>query len=174
MDEATRRTRITAAGILLGLGLGGFFDGIVLHQILQWHHMVSHVDDYPTTTVAGLEANTLGDGLFHAATWIFTVVGIALLWSALRVPNGYWSNRAFIGLVVMGWGIFNLVEGIVDHHLLRVHHVRESSDHKLAWDLAFLAWGALMLLGGWYLKRTALDDAVRSGRSGSGGPVGPA
>jgi uncharacterized membrane protein len=28
----------TAAGIFLGLGLGGFFDGIVLHQILQWHH----------------------------------------------------------------------------------------------------------------------------------------
>ncbi|MGZ5240675.1 MAG: DUF2243 domain-containing protein, partial [Caldimonas sp.] len=25
-----------AAGILFGLGLGGFFDGIVLHQILQW------------------------------------------------------------------------------------------------------------------------------------------
>ena len=30
-----------AAGFLLGLGLGGFFDGIVLHQLLQWHHMAS-------------------------------------------------------------------------------------------------------------------------------------
>ncbi|HEY8445710.1 MAG TPA: DUF2243 domain-containing protein, partial [Thermomicrobiales bacterium] len=73
MDAETRRRRITTAGILLGLGLGGFFDGIVLHQILQWHHMVSSVSDYPTTTVAGLEANTLADGLFHAATYIFTV-----------------------------------------------------------------------------------------------------
>jgi uncharacterized membrane protein len=27
--------------LLLGIGLGGFFDGIVLHQILQWHHMLS-------------------------------------------------------------------------------------------------------------------------------------
>ena len=30
------------SGLLYGLGLGGFIDGIVLHQILQWHHMVTH------------------------------------------------------------------------------------------------------------------------------------
>jgi uncharacterized membrane protein len=158
MDPATRRKRITSAGILLGIGLGGFFDGIVLHQILQWHHMVSHVEDYPTTTVAGLEANTLGDGLFHAATWIFTVVGIALLWTALRQPNGSWSNRGFIGLLLMGWGIFNLVEGLIDHHLLELHHVRDDSDNQLAWDLAFLLWGAAMVIGGWYLRRSAPSD----------------
>ena len=29
------------AGILFGLGLGGFFDGIVLHQVLQWRHMLT-------------------------------------------------------------------------------------------------------------------------------------
>ena len=37
----------TAAGIFLGLGLGGFFDGIVLHQILQWHHMATSAG-YPS------------------------------------------------------------------------------------------------------------------------------
>jgi uncharacterized membrane protein len=36
-----------ASGLLYGLGLGGFIDGIVLHQILQWHHMVSDVSRYP-------------------------------------------------------------------------------------------------------------------------------
>ena len=155
MDTPTRGKRITAAGILLGLGLGGFFDGIVLHQILQWHHMVSHVDDYPTTTVAGLEANTLGDGLFHAATWIATLAGVWLLWTVLAVPNGAWSTRAFIGLLLMGWGLFNVVEGVIDHHLLELHHVREASGNQLIWDLAFLAWGAAMLIGGWYLYRSA-------------------
>ena len=30
-----------SAGILFGLGLGGFFDGIILHQVLQWHHMLT-------------------------------------------------------------------------------------------------------------------------------------
>jgi uncharacterized membrane protein len=161
MDEATRRTRITAGGILLGIGLGGFFDGIVFHQILQWHHMVSHVDDYPTTTVAGLEANTLGDGFFHAATWIATLAGVWLLWTALAVPDGPWSTRAFTGLLLIGWGAFNLVEGLIDHHLLELHHVRESSDHQLAWDLAFLVWGAVMVLGGWYLRATGAEPAAR-------------
>jgi uncharacterized membrane protein len=36
-----------SAGIFFGLGLGGFFDGIVLHQLLQWHHMLSSW--YPVT-----------------------------------------------------------------------------------------------------------------------------
>jgi uncharacterized membrane protein len=153
METDARKKRLTTGGILLGLGLGGFFDGIVLHQILQWHHMVSHVDDYPTTTVAGLEANTLGDGLFHAATWLFTVAGLFLLWAALRQPNHPWSTRAFVGLLLLGWGLFNVVEGIVDHHLLQLHHVKEQSAHRLAWDLAFLTWGAAMAIGGWYLYR---------------------
>ena len=60
-------TRPRAPGILLGIGLGGFVDGIVLHQILQWHHMLTSEGDYPPTTVAGLETNTLWDGLFHAS-----------------------------------------------------------------------------------------------------------
>ena len=162
INEATRRKRITLGGILLGIGLGGFFDGIVLHQTLQWHHLVSHVDRYPVTTVAGLEANTLADGLFHAATWLATVAGVWLLWTALAVPGGACSNRAFCGLLLMGWGGFNLVEGLIDHHLLELHHVRDASDNQLAWDLAFLAWGAAMLLGGWCLRRTSpspVDDS---------------
>lgn len=90
-----------AAGLLYGLG---FVDGIVLHQILQWHHMVSHVDGYPTDTVAGLEANTLADGLFHVATWIFLLAAsiIALrAWRAGRLAPS-WSFH--FGLVLAGWG----------------------------------------------------------------------
>ena len=141
------------AGLLIGLGIGGLFDGIVLHQILQWHHMLSNVNDYPVTTVQGLKDNTLGDGLFHAATYVFLVAGLALLWRALSRPNGPWSTKLLVGLLLMGWGTFNLVEGVVDHYLLRVHHVRENSSNQGAWDLAFLVWGAAMLIGGWALAR---------------------
>jgi uncharacterized membrane protein len=147
----TRNRRLTAAGILLGLGLGGFFDGIVLHQILQWHHMVSNVAEYPVTTVSGLEANTLADGLFHAMTYLFTAAGLALLW---RSPHGPLPMRVLIGLLLMGWGLFNLADGIVNHHILAIHHVREDVDNQLAWDLGFLAWGAIMLVGGWLLRRS--------------------
>ena len=50
-------------GLLLGLGVGGFIDGIVLHQLLQWHHMRTGTACSASTahTVAGLEANTLGE-----------------------------------------------------------------------------------------------------------------
>jgi uncharacterized membrane protein len=137
--------------VLLGIGLGGFFDGIVLHQILQWHHLVSVPN--PPTPVENLELNTLADGLFHAATWLVTVVGVALLWRAAQlgpVPAG----RYLVGAALAGWGGFNLAEGLVDHQLLGIHHVRQG-DGELVWDLAYVAWGAAMLVGGWWLMRTA-------------------
>jgi len=67
-----------SAGILFGLGLGGFFDGIVLHQILQWHHMLTSAG-YPPDSVENLKVNTRWDGLFHASTYIFTALGLWIL-----------------------------------------------------------------------------------------------
>jgi uncharacterized membrane protein len=155
MQAEERRTQLTWAGLLLGIGLGGFFDGIVLHQILQWHHMLSSQGSYPTTTVAGLRVNILWDGLFHAATYVATAAGLVLLWSAARRPHASWPTPRLIGLLLMGWGAFNVVEGLVDHQLLGIHHVNETVPREqwLWWDLGFLVWGTLMLLGGWALAR---------------------
>lgn len=162
MTQLERRPAVrpvVGAGVLLGLGLGGFFDGIVLHQILQWHHMVSV--NYPPDTLANLELNTLADGLFHAVTWLLTVAGIFALWRARRKwPNGL-SSGTLMGGLLIGWGLFNLVEGVIDHHLLQVHHVRPGPN-QLAWDLGFLAWGAVMLIGGWLWARSA--PAIRPPR----------
>src|SRR5918999_1322004 len=89
-----------AAGVLLGIGLGGFVDGIVLHQILQWHHLLTSEGSHPASTVAGLEANTLADGLFHAATWLATLAGLMLVWTAPeRIPL-----KRLAGLMLAGWG----------------------------------------------------------------------
>ena len=152
-------TRPRAPGILLGIGLGGFVDGILLHQILQWHHMLTSEGSYPKTTVAGLETNTLWDGLFHAATWVTVAVGIFILWR--RTTDWRWaiSGRAFVGWLLVGWGLFNLVEGVVDHHILTIHHVREGANvNETAWDLAFLAIGALLVVGGWLLAHSDERD----------------
>jgi len=143
---------ITLPGVLLGLGLGGFFDGIVIHQILQWHHMRS--GDEPlggqsTTTVGGLEANTLADGAFHAGTWLLTIVGLFLLWTRLRSSERRLPRSELAWLMILGWGIFNVVEGLVDHQLLGVHHVRDDKGGPLVWDLGFLAWGAAMVVIGY-------------------------
>jgi uncharacterized membrane protein len=137
---------------LLGVGLGGFVDGIVLHQVLQWHHMLTSTDGHPQNTVAGLEANTLADGLFHVAAWIVTFVGVELAASAWRRGALAPPWRAHAGLLLMGWGAFNLVEGIVDHHVLGLHHVRDDVAAKGRWDLAFLAFGAALVIVGWRLQ----------------------
>jgi uncharacterized membrane protein len=157
-----------ASGLLYGLGLGGFVDGIVLHQILQWHHMVSHVEGYPTDTVAGLELNTLADGFFHVATWFFVLAGSITAVKAWREGRLAPSWSFHFGLILTGWGIFNLVEGIVDHHILGVHHVRDDVGSPLSWDIAFLVLGALLVFGGWMLhKRGAASMQHRATASGA-------
>ena len=150
--NAHKPPSLTLPGLLLGIGLGGFVDGIVLHQILQWHHMLTSEGSYPASTVAGLETNTLWDGLFHLATWIATTVGVWLLWKRLRL-NVAWTGRQLLGLMLAGWGIFNLVEGVVDHHILGIHHVKAGAGQTLL-DLAFLALGAVLLTAGVLLART--------------------
>lgn len=162
-----RTPSMTVPGVLLGLGLGGFVDGIVLHQILQWHHMLTSEGSYPQTTVAGLEANTLADGLFHASTWILAAVGVWLLWGAARTHGGVGPGRVLAGWMLVGWGLFNLVEGIVDHHILGIHHVR-AGENELAWDLGFLALGAALLVGGWLLTRDREGHVAREYAADSG------
>jgi uncharacterized membrane protein len=142
-----------APAFVLGLGLGGFIDGIVLHQILQWHHMLSDTSGHPVDTVAGLEANTLADGFFHLATWVLVTIAMLLILSAWRRGRLAPPWRVHIGLVLAGWGAFNLVEGLVDHQLLGIHHVRDDLGAPLGWDLAFLAFGASLVGVGAALAR---------------------
>ena len=153
--EATRRGPPVAPGLLLGVGLGGFVEGIVLHELLQWHHMLTATDRYPSTTISGLEANTLADGLFHVSTWVFVFVGMWLAVAAWRQGRMAPPWRTHVGLLLVGWGAFNVVEGVVDHHLLRVHHVRDDVASPLAWDLGFLAVGAALVAVGLALVRSA-------------------
>ena len=134
--------------MLLGVGFGGFVDGIVLHQILQWHHMLTSTGDHPADTVPGLEANTAADGLFHAATWVFLVAGVVLLRRAWADGEAGPSLRVLVGMMLAGWGLFNVVEGVVDHHLLGVHDVRDDVADPLWWNVGFLAFGAALMIVG--------------------------
>jgi uncharacterized membrane protein len=158
-----------AAGVLFGLGLGGFFDGIVLHQLLQWHHMLTSAG-YPADSVRNLQVNTLWDGVFHASTYVFVVAGLVLLWRRAHRTHLWWSGRLLAGTMLIGFGLFNLVEGVVDHHLLGLHHVNETVPRTqwIYWDLGFLAWGAAMLVGGWWLYRGGQGDSAAAARAPRG------
>jgi uncharacterized membrane protein len=142
-----------SAGILFGLGLGGFFDGIVLHQVLQWHHMLSSW--YPVNTMENLELNTFWDGIFHSATYLFVLSALFVLWRTAKRRHLYWSTKLLAGSMLIGFGLFNTIEGLINHHLLGIHHVNElvSSDRWLFWDLAFILWGVAMIATGWWLLR---------------------
>lgn len=140
---------------MLGLGFGGFIDGIVLHQLLQWHHMVSDTDDYPVSTLAGLEDNTFADGLFHVGTWVIVFAATVITlraWQRGRLAPPW---RAHFGMLLAGWGVFNLVEGLIDHQILGVHHVRDDLGGPLGWDLGFLGLGVVLVIGGLLLARSA-------------------
>lgn len=158
--NAPHRGAIIAAGVLLGAGLGGFVDGIVLHQILQWHNMLSSW--IPPTDLIDMKTNMVWDGLFHAFTWCMCAAGLALLWRAGQRSDVPWSTRTFVGSLLVGWGLFNVIEGTIDHQILGVHHVHPG-DGQLAWDLGFLVFGAVLLGGGWTLIRAGRRDDVPRG-----------
>ncbi|HVL14584.1 MAG TPA: DUF2243 domain-containing protein [Gemmata sp.] len=167
MSVTRNRRPLIAAGLLLGVGMGGFVDGILFHQILQWHNMVSA--KYPTagsvpltgqdteTLRRNVEVNMFWDGVFHAFTWTMNLLGLQLLFAAGRRADVPWSRRTLVGAMLLGWGTFNFVEGVVDHHLLHVHHVREDLGES-AWDYAFLASGVVLAGVGWLLLRAGRDD----------------
>jgi len=153
-DEQVVRHVVAAAG-LIGVGLGGFFDGIVFHQLLQWHHMLS--SRLPTTDLVRLKANMVWDGVFHAFTWAITLVGVLWLWHTAARTDARGTGRAFEGALLRGWGLFNLVEGVIDHQILGLHHVHPGSG-QAGWDLAFLVSGVALIVGGSVLLRASRAD----------------
>jgi uncharacterized membrane protein len=160
MDAERSARPLRLPGIVLGAGLGGFVDGIVLHQILQWHHLLTGTEEFPATTLEDLEVNTLWDGLFHLATLILVAVGLSLLWRTRGNGRNVGSGRVLVGWALVGWGLFNLIEGIVDHHILGIHHVR-SGPNELLFDVAFLAFGAVLALVGYRLATSKRTNALR-------------
>jgi uncharacterized membrane protein len=151
--------RARNAALLLGIGLGGFIDGIVLHQVAHWHQMLSAV--LPPDSMQAMQRNMVADGWFHLAMWIVTLGGVFLLRSAVRGAGPIPTTRGFTGYLLIGWGGFNLVEGIVDHHLLDLHHVRDLPAHVPMYDWLFLLFGGLGLLALGFALRDRLPVSAR-------------
>lgn len=171
--DPARPASLRLPGIVLGIGLGGFVDGILLHQLLRWHHMLSSTDTdnigvkyYDPRTLPGLEMNTIWDGAFHVVCWLAVLIGLAILYSRVtHRRRRVWTSRVLWGWVLVGWGLFNLVEGILDHHVLGIHHVR-AGPHQTWWDAGFLLLGVVLPAVGHLIQRTGtpFDPGAEPGR----------
>ncbi|WP_207535147.1 DUF2243 domain-containing protein [Desertivirga arenae] len=142
---------LSTASIVTGIGLGGFVDGIVLHQMLQWHEMISY--RLPPATLLNKSVNMFWDGIFHLFCFIVVLIGIILLWKLQFRNHINKSGKLLIGGILSGWALFNLVEGIIDHQLLKLHNVREISPNPELWNISFLVAFIVMLLIGIFLIR---------------------
>jgi uncharacterized membrane protein len=110
---------------------------------------------YPVDSIANLRINTLWDGIFHSFTYVLIVTGVFLLWRAAEDHRFPWTRLQFAGAMLCGWGVFNVVEGLVDHVLLGIHHVNETVSRAawVWWDVGFLLAGAMMIGAGLWLMR---------------------
>jgi len=158
-DEPRLTRRLAFGGFWLGFALGGFFDGIILHQILQWHHLLSGVA--PTSTIGDLRFQVLADGVFHATHYIFAMLGLWLLWSARRGLAGRGRGRRLVAFALIGFGAWHIIDAVLVHWILQLHRIRMDVDNPLLWDLIWLfPFGILATaLGYWILQRTPPDDA---------------
>ncbi len=138
---------LTTAATVLGIGIGGFIDGIVLHQILQWHEMLSN--KLPPVDLISKSVNMFWDGIFHLFTLIVVITGIVLLYKLLHRNDIDRSSHFLMGGLLLGWGLFNIVEGVIDHHILKLHNVREITDYKAFWNWGFLGFSVVVLVIGY-------------------------
>ncbi len=131
-------------GVVVGIGVAGSLDQILLHELLQWHVFYTH-----TTTFW----QRFLDGVFHFATVAVLLAGLFSLWRwQVRHPRA-WRPWTLLAGVLLGAGGFNLFDGTVNHKVLNLHQVREGVANLLPYDLTFLAIAAVVFLAGLRLWR---------------------
>ena len=145
---------IVRSAVLVGVGVAALLDGVVFHQLLQWHHMLSGW--HKPTTSSNLRLNTTADGWFHVATLAVLVCGVLLMFRTTQTAERRPPRGQTIGALILGGGGFNFVEGVVDHQILGVHHVREGASAS-TYDAVFLAASLSLCLIGAVLLRDGGD-----------------
>lgn len=155
--------RLSWSAGLLGFALGGFFDGILLHQILQWHHLLSALE---RSRGLDLRAQILADGAFHALMYVLAAIGLLLHLRDQR--RGVAAQGVqFLAAFLIGFGLWHGSDAVLAHGLLGLHRVRMDVAQPLAWDLGWVAvFGLLPLAAGWGLHRRNPSGAP--GRPGAG------
>ena len=129
------------SGIFFGLGAIAFIDETVFHQLLHWHHF------YDKSTLA---VGLISDGLFHAFSWFATVASLFIV-AYLRKLRA-WDKRRWLGASVLGAGVFQLYDGIIQHKIFRLHQIRYDVE-IFYYDLVWNVLAIFMILIGWGLLK---------------------
>jgi len=159
--KQTLKNPLVQAGLVLGAGFGGLADGIVLHSILGWHHMICYTMDCQPLSVAQLQQENTQDGYFLLVVWLMVLTGTAMLFRAASQAGLAASGRVLVGAMLAGCGAFNFLEGLINHQILGLHHVVPGSPHQLLFDMLYLANGVLFfVLGAWLIgsSRSTTDQ----------------
>jgi uncharacterized membrane protein len=120
--------RSVTSGVLIGIGFAGFIDETIFHQLLHWHHFYDK-----STPTAGL----VSDGFFHAGSWLCIVIGL-FLFADLQRRRGTVARRLAAG-ILLGWGAFQVYDGLFQHKVLGLHQIRYNVDlapYDVAWNVA--------------------------------------
>ena len=146
-SRPSARRRLLWPGVVLGIGLAGTVDEVVLHQLLHWHHFYDR-----STRAAGL----VSDGVFHVASTALVAIGVYSAMAVVcveRADAGNGRMRRFWAGVLLGLGGFNLYDGTIQHKVMRLHQVRPAAENWLPYDLAYIGLALLVLTAGAVLLR---------------------
>jgi uncharacterized membrane protein len=155
--------RVAAPAFLLGVAMSGFFDGILLHQVLQWHHLLSLA---PGTAFRDPRVQVFADGLFHVLMYLLAIIALVLFWrrrSHLTEPDG---ARVVAGSFVAGFGAWNIADVGLFHWVMQIHNIRLDVPNPIAWDVGWLVvFGVLPLIGAMLIfSRRGGDPPSRGGK----------
>lgn len=147
IDTDRHRRSLLLWGGVFGFGLGALVDVLVFHLIFQTHHLLSGF--YNPLSYDGLRTNVMFDGLFSLGMLAVAGVGAAMLWRIANRSREPLPSLVALGASLVGAGVFNVFDGVVDHYLLGLHDVVHGTEaynpHWVVVSLLMLGAGLLAL-----------------------------
>jgi uncharacterized membrane protein len=160
LERDSHRVSLAGAAVL-GFALGGFLDGILLHQVLQWHHFLSLLQG---PEYRDIRVQILADGLFHVAVYLITALGLWLLW---RRGSTRPADRILLGWAALGFGIWQFSDVVIFHWIIGIHRIRVDVPNPLLWDIGWLVVFGVpsLVLGTWLLRNSTTNHGGGSSRN---------
>ncbi len=138
------------SGYLLGFAVAGLLEAILLRHILQWHHLLL---GFQWGALQRMSAQVLADRLFVVALCVVALGGLWSLWGGRHSPD-ILAGRRLLSHAMIGFGAWNVLEGLLAHWFLSLHRVRMAAENPLIWDLLWFAiLGLVPLVLGLLLSR---------------------